>query len=128
MKKLVREKLYESSESDDTTSHLNDLFSDYNIEAIKDFDKDGTEDLENVKTYTQYSFRGDDSVELLSLEVLEDFDGEKSFQFWYDASPIITGNPQTLDPDYQPYKDIENYIEEVMEYNEWKKNRNEKFS
>ncbi len=115
MKKLVKESLNEELMGDDVTSYLNSLFNPYGIEVVKDFEEPGENyDYEDCKAYSQYSFEGNNS-ELLTLEVLEDFDGNKSFQFWYDASPIITGDPMTLEPDHQPFEDLESYLPEVLE-------------
>lgn len=113
--KFVKESLNEELFEDDVTSYLNKLFNPHGITVTKDFEEPGENyDYEDCKAYAQYSFSGNNSEDL-SLEVLEDFDGNRSFQFWYDASPIITGDPMTLDPDHQPFNEIENFIPEVLE-------------
>jgi len=115
MAKLVKESLNEELLEDDVTSYLNKLFNPHGITVTKDFEEPGENyDYEDCKAYAQYSFSGG-NAEDLSLEVLEDFDGNRSFQFWHDASPIITGDPMTLAPDHQPFDDIEGFIPEVLE-------------
>jgi len=124
MKKLVKESMFEEEFiGNDVTTYLNKLFKPYNtnsttnIRVIKDFEEPGENyDYEDIKAYAQYSFDGYPNIESLSLEVLMDFDENKTFQFWYDASPIITGDQTTLSPDHQPFDEIEEYIPDVMEY------------
>jgi len=116
MKKLVKESLNEEFIESDVTIYLNKLFNPYNIKVIKDFEEPGENyDYENNKAYAQYSFEGL-NVDDLSLEVLIDFDGNKTFQFWHDASPIITGDSQTLIPEHQPFEEISEYIPKVLDY------------
>jgi len=122
MKKLVAENfsefkiLNEDFISKDTTLYLNTLFKPYKIKVIKDFEEPGENyDYENNKAYAQYSFEGHNSKDL-SLEILIDFDDNKTFQFWYDARPILFGNLQTLVPDHQPFEKIDIYIPDVINY------------
>ena len=42
----------------------------------------------------------------LSLEILTDCDGKKYFQFYFDSSPLMSGNPMFYSPNHLPLKDL----------------------
>jgi hypothetical protein len=99
-----------------TLDELNDLFNPFDIFVELDFEKDAESNgYEDYKTYQQYSFSGPEYVGPLSLEVLINNLGDRSYQFWYDASPIITGDATILSPDPQSFPIIPEIIERVID-------------
>ena len=142
--KLVRESLDEGALPDPILDELNaewkplgvdvgivdisDNPDDYgygdNPNDEEDYRGEGNDDDGPVKyvKYQAFNFdstddKMDEKVQLLSLEVLTDDKGDKWCQWWYDASPIISGDNRSLLSDPQPYPcaTAEQVLEEISE-------------
>jgi len=74
------------------------------------------------KSLVSYSFEIGNSLDVhydapLNLEILTDLNDNKFFQFYFDASPIVTGSGRTLTPDHQPLKSLdEDFVLDVVEH------------
>jgi len=92
------------------------------------WEEDGEEDMENqgypgFKHLVSYSFDMGNSFNPhyvgfpLNLEIITDVNDKKFFQFYFDSSPIVTGDGRIMEPDHQPLESLdENFILNVVDY------------
>lgn len=106
-----------------------DLFEKYDLHFDLDgmWEVHGEEEMygQGYEEYTDlvsYSFDLGNSYPInsgdsINLEIITDTDGEKFFQVYRDASPIMFGDERILDPDHQPLESLdEKFVKNLAEY------------
>jgi len=109
---------------------LIDLLEKYDLHFDPDYtwDIEGEEELsdqgyDDYKKLEAYSFNLGNTFAMayqedpINLEIITDNNDKQFFQFYWDSSPIVTGDGRTMNPDHQPIASLnDEFVERLVEY------------